>query len=110
MDDGTAEPATFDSSFRRTLNSSVLFESVRFDAPRLETFESRIFFSAIVVGERQRRVGRELDLPGFQRGRGRRLVGDHAPTRSCPIREILAPVIRVSFGDDELPPVHTATN
>ena len=45
----------------------------------------------------------EQQLPGFHLRRRRRTVRHHAPDHAVQIGHVVAPVIRVAIGDDELP-------
>src|SRR3712207_347822 len=68
-------------------------------------FEALVFFQAVKVRQRQAVVGAELNLPSLEGCSHGRLVRDHTPDDTIEIREIFAPVVWITFSDDELAPL-----
>ena len=58
--------------------------------------EGRVGLEPIQVGQRQAVIGGDLDLPGLDRRRRRRPVGNEAPHHAVQIRETLAPIVGVA--------------
>ena len=89
------------SSLRRVLNSSVLLKAFA-SMPRFDTSKRLSLLQPVEIGERQAIIGAELDLARLERRGSRGLVGDDAPDDAVEIGILLAPVVRVALGDDEL--------
>ena len=76
-------------------------EGVRLDSA-VRHFETLVVLQPVEIRERQAIIGTGMKLARLERCGNGGLVGDDAPDDAVEIGILLAPVIRVALGDDEL--------